>query len=101
MAETQPKIKKPTPKMPTLSDIVKVNMLRQMEMYIRGKIKSHIARSHENMLRQKSGQPQIKEEAPTNCMGSSSSTSMTGNIDTFDPILFSKVLKRKINKKTI
>jgi len=35
----------------------------------------------------------LKEEAPTNAMGTSSSTSGTGPIDTFDPILS---LKKKI-----
>jgi hypothetical protein len=94
MAEST-KTKKPTPKFPSLGDIVKINMLRQMEKYIQGHLKAHIVRSHENMLRKKNGEPQIKEEAPTNVMGASSSTPMTGNVDTFDPLLFSKLLKRK------
>jgi len=39
----------------------------------------------------------LTEEAPTNVMGTSSSTSGTGNIDTFDPILISLIRRTMPN----
>jgi hypothetical protein len=39
---------------------------------------------------------QLSEEFPTNAMGNSSSTSGTGPIDTFDPLLIKKKAKRKV-----
>lgn len=37
----------------------------------------------------------LTEEAPTNCMGSSSSAAGSGPIATFDPMLFVKLARRK------
>lgn len=83
----------PKSNMPTMADIVKISMLRQMEDYIHNKVRAHIARSHENMLRTKSKKTLVKEEEPTNVMGSSSTSQ--GPIQGFDPLLFIKAARRK------
>jgi hypothetical protein len=58
-----------------------------------------------NVLSKKIYERYIFEEFPTNVMGNSSSTSGTGNIDTFDPLqgMKNRLLKRKkpITKKAI
>lgn len=43
----------------------------------------------------------IKEDAPANSMGSSSSTAGTGGVDTFDPVMKTKKLRLITRKKTL
>ena len=85
-----------------LDDIVQRAVLQKLERYIHGKINSHILKTHFDMINKKNKKKVnegtrnfVSEEAPTNVMGTSSSTSGTGNIDTFDPLLFSGLIKRK------
>jgi hypothetical protein len=42
----------------------------------------------------------LKEDVPTNCMGTSSSTAGTGHIDIFDPLLRMKLKKARKDKIT-
>lgn len=76
-----------------IQDVIRSVMREKLKRYIAGKISSEIARQHH-------GKKKIKEndgggEPPTNAMGHSSSTSGSGPIDTFDPLLFVKLARRK------
>ena len=77
-----------------IDDIISSVMKEKLKRYLAGKIGSEIVRQHHNI---KSGKkkPVKEDEAPTNAMGTSSSTSGTGPIDTFDPLLIVKLARRK------
>ncbi len=74
----------------SITDIVQSVMKQKLKHYIAGKISSEIARQHHKKTK-------LKEDAggPTNAMGHSSSTSGTGPIDTYDPLLLKKLVRRK------
>jgi hypothetical protein len=83
-----------------IDDIIASVMKEKLKRYPAGKISSEIVRQHHNLP--KIGSKKIKEdEAPTNVMGTSSSISGTGNIDTFDPLLFGRLARRKKPQKGI
>ena len=77
-----------------LTDIIKRVLQHKLQRYISGKVGSEILRTHSKL-----GNKKIKEEAPTNAMGTSSSISGTGNIDTFDPLIKTKIARRKTPNK--
>jgi hypothetical protein len=76
-------------------DIISSVLKQKMKHYLTGHINSEIVRLHHNLPKVK-GKFNVKEEegGPTNVMGTSSSVSGTGGIDTFDPLL-GKLARRK------
>jgi hypothetical protein len=76
-----------------IDDIIASVMKEKMKRYLAGKISSEIVRQHHKLP--KIGTKIKEDEAPTNVMGHSSSVSGTGSIDTFDPLLFAKLARRK------
>lgn len=77
-----------------LDDIIASVMKHKLKRYLAGKISSEIVRQHHNMPKV-SAKLKEDEGGPTNAMGTSSSTSGTGPIDTFDPLLKLKMARRK------
>lgn len=75
-----------------LDTLVNDTFRHKLKNYISRKIDSHLISIHN---KNKESKKNIKEESPTNVMGSSSSVG-SGPISTFDPILFKKkLIKRK------
>ena len=75
-----------------LDDVIRKVLKHKLKSYINGVVTSKILHHHINNTSTK----KIKEnEGPTNAMGTSSSTSGTGPIDTFDPLLKAKIARRK------
>jgi hypothetical protein len=81
-----------------IDDIIASVMREKLKRYLAGKISSEIVRQHHKLPKVGT---KIKEEegGPTNVMGTSSSTSGTGSIDTFDPLLFARLARRKRPQK--
>jgi hypothetical protein len=74
-----------------IDNVIRKVMHHKLKNYISGVINSQILHHHTKINTKK-----LKEdEAPTNAMGTSSSTSGTGPIDTFDPLLKLKIARRK------
>jgi hypothetical protein len=106
-----------------LNDLFKKSLEKNIETYVNNTVKSNILKNHTEMMRDakekeiKMNNIAIKKifkedniaieyfrksimedgEVPTNAMGASSSTE--GPIQTFDPILSKKKMKRKIPAK--
>jgi hypothetical protein len=80
-----------------IDDIIASVMKEKLKRYLAGKISSEIVRQHHHLP--KVGTKIKEDEAPTNAMGHSSSVSGTGSIDTFDPLLFAKLARRKRPQK--
>ena len=82
-----------------LNDIIKKQVNDLFARYIQGRVTSEITRLHHgNKKPAAAPKKDIKEdEGPTNVIGTSSSTSGTGAVDTFDPVLGTKkkLAKRK------
>lgn len=80
-----------------INDIIASVMKEKMKRYLAGKVASEIVRQHHKLPK---SDTKIKEdEAPTNAMGHSSSVSGTGSIDTFDPLLFARMARRRQSVK--
>jgi hypothetical protein len=82
-----------------IDDIIASVMKEKMKRYLAGKVASEIVRQHHKLP--KIGSKIKEDEAPTNVMGHSSSVSGTGSIDTFDPLLFARLARRKQPQKGI
>jgi hypothetical protein len=81
-----------------VDEMIKNILHDKLSDYITTKVTGEIVKMHHGIKPKTPKQPEkkeLKEEAPTVCMGSSSSTSGTGPIDTFDPVL----RKKKVEKR--
>lgn len=76
-----------------LDEIIKRIMMHKIEHYIRGKLNSDILDAHTKIKGK--GKKNLKEEAPSNAIGDSSSVSGSGPIDTFSPLIRFKKKKKK------
>ena len=77
-----------------IDKLIKKVLQDKLTRYISGKVTSELTKFHHT--NKKPVKKELKEEAPTNSIGTSSSTSGTGSIDTLDPIIS---VKKKILKK--
>lgn len=66
--------------------------------YVSGRITSELTRFHHTKNKETTPKKELKEETSTNCIGTSSSTSGSGSIDTVDPLLS---IKKKISKRLL
>lgn len=60
-----------------------------------GRVMRNFDTTHPEVFKDKPVKEDIASTVPANAMGASSSTHGTGGIDTFDPLLIGKTLKRK------
>ena len=95
MAEEESKTSTPNR---DIDKLIKKVLHDKLSHYITGKVTAEITRMHYgNKLKPKVDKSVVKEEAPTNMMGNSSSTAGTGPIDTFDPLMKNK--KKNLAKR--
>ena len=82
-----------------IDDIIKQVLHDKLTNYISGRITSELTRLHHGNQKPKTPKKEIKEdEGPLNVMGTSSSTSGTGPIDTFDPLM---AIKKRLKRKSL